>query len=78
MVATFAATGQRRSWGINGGDFFEEGQEVVCGGAATFVDPDRNTLDRQYRVEMSGRSFTWLNGAGNYRSQFLNVVCVED
>lgn len=78
LVATFAATGQRRSWGINGGDYFEEGQEVVCGGAATFVDPDRNTLDRQYRVEMSGRSFTWLNGAGNYRSQFLNVVCVED
>jgi predicted phage tail protein len=78
LVATFAATGQRRSWGINGGDYFEEGQEVVCGGAATFVDPDRNTLDRQYRAEMSGRSFTWLNGAGNYRSQFLNVVCVED
>lgn len=78
LVATFAATGQRRSWGINGGDYFEEGQEVVCGGAATFVDPDRNTLDRQYRAEMSGRSFSWLNGAGNYRSQFLNVVCVED
>lgn len=77
LVATFAATGQRRNWGINGGDYFEEGQEVVCGGSATFVDPDLSTLDRQYRVEMTGRSFTWLNGAGNFRSQFLNVVCVE-
>ncbi|MDM8352190.1 TipJ family phage tail tip protein [Brevundimonas diminuta] len=77
LVANFAAAGQRRNWGINGGDYFEEGQEVVCGGSATFVDPDLSTLDRQYRVEMTGRSFTWLNGAGNFRSQFLNVVCVE-
>lgn len=78
LVASFAATGQRRSYGINGGDYFEEGQEVVCGGSATFVDPDLSTLDRQYRVEMSGRNFSWLNGAGNFRSQFLNVVCVEN
>lgn len=77
LVASFAAAGQSRSYGINGGDYFEEGQEVVCGGSATFVDPDLSTLDRQYRVEMTGRSFAWLNGAGNFRSQFLNVVCVE-
>ncbi|SPU44224.1 fibronectin type III domain-containing protein [Brevundimonas diminuta] len=77
LVGSFAAAGQRRNYGINGGDYFEEGQEVVCGGSATFVDPDLSTLDRQYRVEMTGRSFTWLNGAGNFRSQFLNVVCVE-
>ncbi|WP_312219606.1 hypothetical protein, partial [Brevundimonas sp.] len=77
LVGSFAAAGQSRSYGINGGDYFEEGQEVVCGGSATFVDPDLSTLDRQYRVEMTGRSFAWLNGAGNFRSQFLNVVCVE-
>ncbi len=77
LVGSFAAAGQRRSYGINGGDYFEEGHEVVCGGSATFVDPDLSTLDRQYRVEMTGRSFTWLNGTGNFRSQFLNVVCVE-